>query len=118
MRVGGHRTTILALGAITFAMHLSCSSTTTDCVDGACGSAAEADGGAPDAQLDASSSVCTDVENTCDVHASCTRREGVVQCQCLSGYTGDGTRCLRVGKCTKDNGGCFYKGFCTQKGAG
>ena len=40
---------------------------------------------------------CTENQHDCDKNAICTNAEGSFRCDCIGGYTGNGTSCQ--GKC-------------------
>lgn len=70
-----------------------------------------------DALLNLSCGSCADAD--CDFNATCTSTGPLsYECNCNSGYSGDGTSCEPVNACVTNNGGCDTHAACTPTGPG
>ncbi|XP_041836140.1 stabilin-1 [Melanotaenia boesemani] len=64
---------------------------------------------------DTCASICLD--DACDINAVCVTRGSKSSCSCKAGYEGDGSICVPINPCLKNNGGCpFNSTVCVFRG--
>lgn len=54
------------------------------------------------------------VDNACHYNATCNNIPGSFECNCLSGYRGDGSNCTDVDECTENIDNCHMRASCTN----
>ena len=57
---------------------------------------------------------CASSNDNCDENAACTNTNGAFECECNSGYEGDGVACLDVNECTKGLHDCDSNAVCSE----